>query len=99
MGSSGSPQPMFTAFTKDGNHVFRLWHTMLSREEGLSTVRRMLNSLRFSQVSVPADTPDDVWQKAVNICEDWNPSTSMTTAAPRRVVTCRGPSGGGGQRR
>lgn len=70
MGSSDSPQPMFTVFIKDGSHVFRLWHTILCREKGLSTLRRMLNSLRFSQESVPAEIPDDVWQKAVNICED-----------------------------
>jgi|GEM_PF-1978708 len=70
MGSSDSPQPMFTVFTKDESHVFRLWHTILCREEGLSTVREMLDSLRFSQKSVLAEIPDDVWQKAVNICED-----------------------------
>ena len=70
MGSKDSPQPMFRAFTKDENHVFRLWHTILIREEGFSTVQRMLNSLRFSQVSVPADIPDYVWQKAVTISED-----------------------------
>lgn len=68
--NSDSPQPMFTVFTKDGRHVFRLWYTMSCHEEGLPTVRRMLNSLRFSREPVPAEIPDDVWQKAVNVCED-----------------------------
>ncbi len=64
-----SHHSMFTVFFSEGTHIYRLWYTMSCREGGLSTVRRMLDSIRFSPEPIPAEIPDDVWQQALRICE------------------------------
>lgn len=59
---------MFTVFFSNGPHFYRLWYTMSCHEEGLSTVRRMLDSIRFSPDPVEAEIPEAVWQQAQEVC-------------------------------
>ena len=63
-----SPETMLTVVFSDGAHVYRFWHTMFCQEGELETLRRMLDTIRFSPEPIPAEIPDDVWQQALDIC-------------------------------
>ncbi len=63
-----SPETMLTVVFTDGAHVYRFWRTMRCGEGELETLRRMLDTLRFSPEPLAAEIPDEVWQPVVNVC-------------------------------
>lgn len=58
-----------TVILSDGAHVYRLrWLRYACEENGLPTVRRILDSVRTLPEPVPAEIPDDIWQQAARHC-------------------------------
>ncbi|MBC7225611.1 MAG: hypothetical protein H5T61_00065 [Thermoflexales bacterium] len=63
MDNPQSPNPMLTIYVSNGRFVYRFWFTLQCDREEMSVIRRMLDSLRFSAQTVPAEIPGEVWQE------------------------------------
>ncbi len=60
----------FNTLVSDGTYIYKVYYVIICHEDGLPTVRQMLDTFRFSgEPAIPADIPENIWQQALEVCQ------------------------------